>query len=438
MNGMANLDVLSLGSPSAAFDVDPVDPLESAGPPGNRRRKLWELPKGFHCSIVGTCLAQDDLVKGLRKLGRRPVAGSEDYELHGFFVGQAATDNPVSRLMQKLLDARAGGEIRRFARVDGPDALAELWVQATRDGRVAPAYWALLSHPGTTPTLQAHAHGQVHMLSHYMAGLNRQCMDRQSLAEKRCLELEEAHERLQRTSREQLETLRTALAEARRDVRHWRAEAEAARQPQRARPSGTDRQLRRLTDRLAGYERKLAVERHRARTSERDLERLRALLDLSAEAVIDRIGRHTTSGPTPVPTTEPASEPASEPLDTMPRAILYVGGRATSVPHLRTVAARHAATLYHHDGGLEESVRLLDSLVERCDVVCCPIDCVSHDACVRVKRLCKRLQKPFVPLRSNSASGLHGLLRAGLAASPTTRMPHPPTPAHLSHACKRD
>jgi hypothetical protein len=36
--------------------------------------------------------------------------------------------------------------------------------------------------------------------------------------------------------------------------------------------------------------------------------------------------------------------------------------------------------------------------------VLCPIDCVSHQACLKVKALCRRCAKPFVPLRSSSAT----------------------------------
>jgi hypothetical protein len=34
-------------------------------------------------------------------------------------------------------------------------------------------------------------------------------------------------------------------------------------------------------------------------------------------------------------------------------------------------------------------------------MVFCPVDCVSHDACRRVKQHCRRQDKPFIPLRSS-------------------------------------
>ncbi|MFN8719368.1 MAG: DUF2325 domain-containing protein [Rhodospirillales bacterium] len=63
-------------------------------------------------------------------------------------------------------------------------------------------------------------------------------------------------------------------------------------------------------------------------------------------------------------------------------------------------------------------------MVERCDLVFCPIDCISHDACRRAKQLCKRLRKPFVPLRSSGSAGFFAVLRE-LEREGRTAFPRP-------------
>jgi hypothetical protein len=47
----------------------------------------------------------------------------------------------------------------------------------------------------------------------------------------------------------------------------------------------------------------------------------------------------------------------------------------------------------------------LTGLVSQADAVFCPVGCVSHNACLRLKDLCKRQGKQFVPLRSAGLSG---------------------------------
>jgi hypothetical protein len=74
------------------------------------------------------------------------------------------------------------------------------------------------------------------------------------------------------------------------------------------------------------------------------------------------------------------------------------------VPHLRRHAEVRRLRLLHHDGGEEESLRALEGLVGRADAVFCPVDCVSHRACLAAKQLCRRFAKPFVPLRTGSGA----------------------------------
>ncbi|QFY60930.1 DUF2325 domain-containing protein [Rhizobium grahamii] len=92
------------------------------------------------------------------------------------------------------------------------------------------------------------------------------------------------------------------------------------------------------------------------------------------------------------------------------RSFLYVGGRDCQVAHLRQIASTFGAELIHHDGGLREAVSRIDTVLPSVDCVFCPIDCISHDACLRVKTGCKKFGKAFIPLRNGSKSSLERAL----------------------------
>ncbi|MCJ8519713.1 hypothetical protein ABID21_002561 [Pseudorhizobium tarimense] len=94
------------------------------------------------------------------------------------------------------------------------------------------------------------------------------------------------------------------------------------------------------------------------------------------------------------------------------RSFLYVGGRDCQVAHLRQIATNHGAQLIHHDGGLREAVSRIDTVLPSVDCVFCPIDCISHDACLRVKTGCKKFGKTFIPLRNGSKSSLERALQS--------------------------
>lgn len=118
----------------------------------------------------------------------------------------------------------------------------------------------------------------------------------------------------------------------------------------------------------------------------------------------DRGGKH--------PATRSQSEAAPAPRQpAAPKSFLYVGGRDCQVAHLRQIANNFDAELIHHDGGLREAVSRIDTLLPSVDCVFCPIDCISHDACLRVKSGCKKFGKTFIPLRNGSKSSLERALQ---------------------------
>jgi hypothetical protein len=90
-------------------------------------------------------------------------------------------------------------------------------------------------------------------------------------------------------------------------------------------------------------------------------------------------------------------------------SLLYVGGRPNQVAHPRSLSESRGAELLHHDGGIEHHPDLLAGLTSRADIVLFPVDCVSHDAALMVKRL--QTNKRFIPLRSASASSFLAALR---------------------------
>jgi hypothetical protein len=103
-------------------------------------------------------------------------------------------------------------------------------------------------------------------------------------------------------------------------------------------------------------------------------------------------------------------------LELSAQTMLYVGGRPNQIPQLKSLIERTGARFLHHDGGIEHSSSLLPGLISRADVLLFPIDCISHDAVVTLKRLCRQLEKPYVPLRTASLATLASSL-AGMASS---------------------
>jgi hypothetical protein len=409
------MTLLTLQDPSLPLPEFKLSPGEAALRPG--RLKLWELEHGYHCSIVGTCLGFDDLSALIRKLGLGLAHDANDYDVHGYFVQQCAQRGPVAKAMHKRLERCYAAEVRRFARIADAQALAHAWSDVMAAGRsgsagvaasIPGAYWALLTHRQATRALKMHAYGEVHMLSHLMGASNRHTVQRARELEGQCREFEE---RLARNARHAEEAL------AQRDRRIAELERLLGRRVAAPKLDATGVDMRasgaraggRMAARLDALERRLKAERARARAAERRLAELRPLpraVHRAKQAGEDMPESGCTpAAPDPMPRREPEVRLEG-------RRLLYVGGRNHLVPYLRALVERAAGALLHHDGGIDDSSARLEGLVSQVDAVYCPVDCVSHDACLKLKSMCRRRAKPFVPLRSASLSSFAQALGA--------------------------
>ena len=65
-------------------------------------------------------------------------------------------------------------------------------------------------------------------------------------------------------------------------------------------------------------------------------------------------------------------------------------------------------------GVSEHNAAMIPGLVSRADMVVFPVDCISHEAAIAVKRSCRLMGKRYVPLRTSS-SGLPAHRACGCA-----------------------
>jgi hypothetical protein len=381
---------------SAAIDLR-AEPL--VAPPATRppaRQKIWELQGGLQCSIVGTCLSDEDLLAIGRKSGVRPREGARAYEVHSYFVQHAGKDCKVARTMQKLLDQRHAGVLRRAAAARNEAELVALWEAEYGAGRVPGAYWAFMTSTHVPVSFGTRIFGDVHMLSHVLGRVTHENASRVSDLQSR---LDDLEAKLLRQAERHRQIVVERDAALLRLAEVSRAQATTSMVMPQASRASNEEYVGPRSRRGADNDRRaraLAATRERARAAER------TVAELTRQLAHLRWQRRMRPANVPVC---PGAEVCDETVQTsIARRILYVGGRSGAVENLRRVAARMGAELVHHDGGEEHALVRIDGMVEGCDAVVCPIDCVSHSACLRAKALCRKFAKPFLPLRSAGAS----------------------------------
>ncbi len=391
----------------ASVRPGPAAQRPAAAPAGERRRaRIWDLGASLHCSIIGTCLTTGELRAVLRKFDA-VRDGASEHDLHHVAVSAVSGRGPLTKQIQKALDRRHQGIINRFARAGTAEELRRCWDEALQAGEIPGAYWAALTHPAADDILVRHVFGAVHMLSHLVGAGNRADIRRlhQLETEKAALEEKLARQQVQlrdavlaRDAR--IRELGTALSHE--IERQMGAPSQTAHAPRAATLDALIADLRkqldaelRRRDRAERRAETLALARARSDdarvATEQELRALRGELE-AAEARLSALAA--------------ADSEAESDLDLTGVTLLYVGGRPHQVARLRLLVEQSAGELIHHDGGIEERMDLLPGLVSRADAACFPVDCVSHEAALSLKRLCRLAAKPFVPLRSSGAASL--------------------------------
>ena len=398
----------------------------------SRRRLLWEVWDGYHCSICGTCLSFAELGKIAAKVGLQFEPDESEHGIHGHFVQLAGKPGRVAKLIQKVLDRKYRNAVERFRRARSEEQVAELWTRALTEGDIPGPYWALMTHPRTTTALMMRAFGEVHMLSHLAGATNRADIrrlralegERQELSEQladarhRLLEREAEHRRLAGEREVELRDLTKRLQEAQAvEMRLEQIEGRLRNYEDGEAIRALYVRNTELESELAEARRELESESQRRSTFERELAALSSahremsstVQELNNEC--DALESLLQSG---IDNASGGAVGSDATVDLCGRRVAYVGGRAGIVSHFRALVERLNGHFIHHDGGIEDHEGQLGRILGQADVVLCPVDCVSHRASLRAKRFCKRTAKPFVPLRSAGLSSFVSGLQRGV------------------------
>lgn len=406
------------GFPPAAQDL-------TQKPSATPRKRLWELDRYYHCSVIGTCLTLAELRQIQRRLGGAAQALDSDYDLHRVFVGTAREATPASRLIHKHLDRKYKSAIQQLGKARSAEEFSAYWNAALATGEIAGAYWALLTQPNVPGAVLDRVYGEIHMLSHLSGASVRVDLQELNRLRRRCPELEthlaDAQTVARRRLAEQQEVigaLNKRLAQALETERKLQtAEARLATLERPAPVMRLHAELEELTARLT-TERERAERAEAATTTWRQqatraidhnqwlaqqLAEFRKERDL-LEATLVRVLTPPCVDGDDMDTTMDAGP------DLVGRCVLYVGGRQNLCAHFRELVERCNGRFIYHDGGREDARAQLWDVVRQADAVLCPLDCVSHDAVHRIKRFCERNTKPLVLLpRASLAAFNRGL-----------------------------
>lgn len=382
-------------------------------------RKIWEVGNLFHCSIIGTCLTIDETLGVFKKAGLIVPPEARDYEIHAAAVKCAGELSAVSRRLQGALDARFRRHIALFATATDAEGVAELWDEHVAKGDIPGAYWAVMTHRASSTALIERAFGEVHMMSHLNGSSRRDVLRELENAKGEIARLSESKNHYRRQAR--LCEAEVKLAgQARTAVKSLTRELDAAKARIDA-LEGREEAVK-LREEIVGLSNMMEAERYRRERAEvrcaelsadnaalsGENDRLAGELQAARGELFAMEGALATALEKATGSCTGCGNDECECRKLVGKRVMYVGGHRSVVSRCREVVELFGGDFIHHDGGVEESASHLPASLKRADVVFCPLDCVSHNAALVVKKACSRYRKPLVFLKS---SGLSGFIR---------------------------
>lgn len=393
------------------------------------RRRIWDIYNGYHCAIIGTCLRRVEL----RKIAGKKIfcldTQASDYHLHSSLVTLAAENSARAKALHTLLDTKYQAAVNRYSRIKTDEAIDTLWEMDLARGAIAGAFWAIATHLGASQKLVHRIYGQIHMLGYDFLTDHQQNLrqidvlhDKNSIYQQILVSERQQYVRQRRELEEELASLRLAQKDHSLRIRENEQPVQERTTLQTAilEENGIE-ERNKLNSQIAALRQYTVIQCGTIDTLRDELQQARNIISelkeantqlskekgqqqqemFSLEAAL--ISKLTSAGCAGCADQETDRCPGP---DLCGKKILYVGGLKKMVPHYQQLVENYGGRFMHHDGGVEINRNQLPKMLGSADIVFCPVDCVSHDACTCVKKMCKHYRKPFVMMRSSGLSSL--------------------------------
>lgn len=370
-------------------------------------RKIWELKNQTVCSILGLTYNDrelSDLFKRL-KLDCNTVTA---YEMHGGLIQACSSQNKTSKQIDRILKDRFERYRKDIEHI--PQEEIYRYIEDGRNGNgtdipiPALIWFAVRNQREDADAIEAAVFAATHMYEHRASrfyGELRRALPC-GVPENILMELtgaSKANEKL-RTKCNRLERKREQL----------KSEIESVREDRLRITSALDEE-KRLNRQLVGDLEGLGGEDTLNQTENliKEIDFLTSEVKRLTDELLTRNRSDDVKSGELVeiehrPEPDIVGEGASADLNGA--RVAYIGGVESLMPYYRDAIESVGGTFCYHCGRCIQGRKEIETIVDGIDMVFCPVDINSHNACKYVKKACKMRGKPCHFLRSSSLSML--------------------------------
>jgi len=394
-----------------------------------RKRRIWELQHFTVCRILGLTYNGDvlkELYKDL-KLGHEYNGCMGAYEMHQQLIQLCRTQNRHAKRLERLLEKRFA-PYKEVARLDSEAICRIIEGDGKMDGNnnnnlkevplSALIWFAVRNGDGNSgKEIESRIANALHLREHqalrFYDELSRRSGGKPELVTKELHAALEAREKLQRRcerleqKRDELIAEREKLRAEKRELVHELEELRRMNEQLQARMhdaegEATDKELEETKKELSILRKELR------RLSKENAELLKK--SKAEQRNIEQDERTHTRDCSKCNANTNANANKNKNNELRGLRVAYIGGVESMKLCYREIAESFGCLFCYHGGHCMRGKKEIEGIVEKSDVIFCPVDINSHNACRMVKEACKMRNKPCYFLRSSGLSALRKAL----------------------------
>ncbi|MCD4720855.1 MAG: DUF2325 domain-containing protein [Desulfobacula sp.] len=374
---------------------------------------IWEVETHFKCPVVGAMLSVEKHKNILKKCGY-DIKRMKPYEYHQQIMAKLYDENNVSVKVNNFIRNKARKLMSRIAGLPDQDIRA-LWKEHLETGNVGPMMYAVISYEDTGIDLLQDVFGEVHMQAHAnMTEIfhvrQKQVQADENLAQqkKKITLKNEKFKTLvaaRKSDARKISLLQTENLQLKKRISELENMFHPGKKPENA--------IHCLEQKIADREQDLKAEQEKIRIMERekrslqiDLFSSRSENELMRKQFQAMVTGFTFCTSIDCPNEDYCIKEACPQYKLCAKRVFMVGGITKMKSFYKDIIENAGGEFHYHDGYLKAGKANFEAKVKRCDMVLCPVNCNSHNACLRVKKLCNKHNKTVKFLNSSSLSAV--------------------------------
>jgi siroheme synthase (precorrin-2 oxidase/ferrochelatase) len=371
-----------------------------------QRRTYWQIDDWLNCPVVGTCLSLAEQKKILKKSGYK-IAHMSDYQIHHMLVHSGQTGNVLAQRIQRRLEAKYRREIDELGNCD-EETFLRCWETGLRNGEIDALLWIGSTNPNMSPEALNRMFGDYHMHMHGQGAVIRRQLRQLDTSKAKNQKLTSVMKEVRAEKQQIAQRLHTAERD-RENLKQEMERQERVIEALQDRPQQEDLERANiaLQDKVQLLESRLQAQS--AALAQLRVENIELAAAAAEQERINQLLQAEFDWLTQAYVSEPDSTPCAQ-CENCPCRVLFVGGLDRLRPHYQQLVENCGGEFKYHDGRGGSGERSLRPVIGWADVILCPVDINSHNACLTVKKLCRKMQKPYRMLDSSSLSNVSRVL----------------------------